>query len=443
LSRILVTGGSGFIGSHVVDSLLDAGHRVVNYDLRPSPYHENGEVETVIGDLDDTEALGKALRGCEAAVHLAACADVGIVLEDPAAAERANSRGTLSVLEACRAEGVTRVIYGSTIWVYDGSADDPVTEESTLNLPKHLYTASKLAGEMYCTSYGELYGLEPTILRFGIPYGPRARPATVIAIFIDKALRGEPLTLAGDGMQTRRFVYVKDLADGVARALAPEAANRVYNLAGTETVTIRELAEIIRDEVGPVEIVHTPGRSGDFSGAEISSVRASEELDWAASTPIRKGVSLYRDWVEHGQPKPLPVAAAQESPAESVVGVAMGGLCALLGTAISYLLAARLGLHGGQLHAVAMTTLAASLIAMSLSPVSPLRGRDLTGAVLVAALYVVLLAIPESRHGLTLGAPHLDAVLLSALGTAIAMSAFTGARRWRASGESDAAPERA
>jgi hypothetical protein len=296
---------------------------------------------------------------------------------------------------------------------------------------------------MYCTSYAELYGLEPTILRFGIPYGPRARPSTVIAIFIDKALAGEPLTLAGDGMQTRRFVYVKDLADGIVYGLAPEAANRVYNLAGTETVTIRELAEIVRDEVGPVEIVHTPGRNGDFSGAEISSLRASEELGWEASTPIRRGVSLYRDWVEHGQPPALPVPAAQETPGESVVGVAMGGLCALLGTAISYLLAARLGLDGGQLHAVGLTALAASLIAMSLSPVSPLRGRDLTVAIAVGVAYVALLAIPATRHALTLSAPHLGAALLSAVGAAIAMSTFTAARRWRAASEAEASPERA
>jgi UDP-glucose 4-epimerase len=443
MSRVLITGGSGFIGSHVVDSLLDAGHEVVNYDLRPSAYHLPGEIETAIGDLDDTEALSAALRGCDAAIHLAACADVGIVIEDPAGAERANSRGTLSLLEACRAEGVKRVVYGSTIWVYDGSADDPVTEDSALNLPKHLYTASKLAGEMYCTSYAELYGLEPTILRFGIPYGPRARPATVIAIFINKALAGEPLTLAGDGMQTRRFVYVKDLAEGVVRGLEPAAANRVYNLAGTETVTIRELAEIVRDEVGPVEIVHTPGRNGDFSGAEISSVRASEELGWEASTPIRRGVSLYRDWVEHGQPQAAPERVAQESPAESAVGVAIGSLCALVGTAIAYLLAARFGLPDVQLHAVAMTSLAASLIAMSLSPLSPLRGRDLTVAIVVGLAYVALLAIPWTRHTLSLNAPHLGSVLISALGAAIAMSTFTAARRWRADSETEGSPEHA
>jgi UDP-glucose 4-epimerase len=441
MGRVLVTGGSGFIGSHVVDSLLDAGHEVVNYDLRPSPYH-SAEVETAIGDLEDTETLAAALRGCDAAVHLAAYADVGIVIEDPAGAERANSGGTLSVLEACRAEGVKRVVYGSTIWVYNDCADDPVTEDSALNLPKHLYTASKLAGEMYCTSYAELYDLEPTILRFGIPYGPRARPATVIAIFIDKALRGEPLTLAGDGKQTRRFVYVKDLAEGVVRALAPEAAGRVYNLAGTETVTIRELAEIVRSEVGPVEIIHTPGRSGDFSGAEISSVRASDELGWTASTPIRRGVSLYRDWVEHGQPAPPPESQPQETPAESLVGVAMGSLCALMGTAVAYLLGARLGLGTEQLHATLLTTLAAAVIAMSLSPVSPLRGRDLFGAILTGLVYIAVLAVPETRHGLSVGAPHLVAALMCAIGAAISMTTFTAARRWRAA-NADASPERA
>ena len=222
VSRVLITGGSGFIGSHVVDSLLDAGHEVVNYDLRPSPYHSPDEIETVIGDLDDTDAIAAALRGCDAAIHLAACADVGIVIEDPAGAERANSRGTLSVLEACRAEGVKRVVYGSTIWVYDGSDDDPVTEDSALNLPKHLYTATKLAGEMYCTSYAELYGLEPTILRFGIPYGPRARPATVIAIFIDKALAGR----AADAGRRRHADAALRLRQGPRRRRRPRARPR-------------------------------------------------------------------------------------------------------------------------------------------------------------------------------------------------------------------------
>src|SRR5690349_12496616 len=261
--RVLVTGGSGFIGSHVVDKLADAGHEPVIYDLRESPHHERGSVETVIGDLFDAEVLQGAMEDCDAVVHLAAYADVGIVAEQPVDAEACNARGTLAVLEAARATD-TRVVYGSTIWVYGSSGNGVIDEEAPLGLPDHLYTASKLAGEMYCSSYAELYDVPCTILRFGIPYGPRARPAAVIPIFVSKALDGDPLTIAGDGMQTRRFVYVEDLAEGVAATVDRGVPNRVYNLAGDETVTIRELAGIVSELVEDTEIVHTPGRNGDF-----------------------------------------------------------------------------------------------------------------------------------------------------------------------------------
>ena len=143
------------------------------------------------------------------------------MLADPVEAERRNARGTLHVLEAARRAGVGRVVYASTIWVYSDTPAERHDESLPLHPPAHLYTATKLAGELYCHSYGELYGVEYTILRFGIPYGPRARPAAVVPAFVAKALAGEPLTIAGDGSQSRRFVYVEDLADGVVRALAP------------------------------------------------------------------------------------------------------------------------------------------------------------------------------------------------------------------------------
>ena len=129
------------------------------------------------------------------------------------------------------------MVYASTVWVYSDVGGGTVDEDTPLRHPAHLYTATKLAGELYCRSYRELYGLEYTVLRFGIPYGPRARPAAVIPKFVEKALAGEALTVAGDGSQSRTFVYVEDLADGVARALCPEAADRTYNLAGREVVT--------------------------------------------------------------------------------------------------------------------------------------------------------------------------------------------------------------
>ena len=435
--RVLVTGGSGFIGSHVVDALLGAGYEVRNFDLRDSPHHEPRALETVIGDLTDVDALSAALEGCDAVIHLAAHADVGLIVEDPAGAEEANSRGTLAVLEACRRTGVRRVVYGSTIWVYGESTDNPVTEDSGLGLPKHIYTASKLAGEMYCTSYAELYDLEPTILRFGIPYGPRARPATVIAAFVRKALAGEPLTLAGDGMQTRRFVYVEDLADGVVRSLCPEAAGRVYNLAGSETVTIRQVAETVQEQVAATGIVHTPGRNGDFAGAEISNVRAGRELGWSASTNLEQGVAGYLSWLHEAtaaKPAPLP---AEEPVREGVGGLAVAVLCALLGTAIAYSIGLGFGLGESQLHVVALTSLAGSLVAMLLAPGHSLTSRDLLAAGAIALAYTLILSVPEPRHVLELQAPHVNGALLSAVGAAIAMSSFTAARWSRSDDEAE------
>ena len=442
MSRVLVTGGSGFIGSHVVDALLDAGHAVRNYDLRETPYHRADEIETAIGDLTDRATLIDALDGCEAIIHLAAHADVGLIVEDPAGAERANSCGTLTVLEACREADVKRVVYGSTIWVYGESTDDPVTEESGLGLPKHIYTASKLAGEMYCSSYAKLYGLEPTILRFGIPYGPRARPATVIAAFVGKALAGEPLTLAGDGMQTRRFVYVEDLADGVVRALSPNASGRVYNLAGTETVTIKQVAETVQRQVAETGIVHTPGRNGDFAGAEISNDRARSELGWEARTNLEQGVAGYLAWLREG-PVAEPTRPRAEEPAREGIGnLAIGLVCALLGTVIAYSIGAGFDLNEPQLHVVALTTLAGSALAMLLSPARSLTNRDLFGVGGIALAYTLLLVVPETRHLLELMAPHVNGILLSAVGAAIAMSSFTAAVRWSRS-DDETEPEHA
>jgi UDP-glucose 4-epimerase len=301
-STILVTGGSGFIGSHVVDSLRAAGRTPRIYDLRPSPYHPG--VTAMLGDLSDLPRLCEAMEGCEAVIHLAAAADVNEVLADPVEAERRNARGTLQVLEAARRTGVKRVLYASTIWAYSDTPAECHHEELPLCPPAHLYTATKLAGELYCHSYGELYGLEHTILRFGIPYGPRARPAAVVPAFTQKALDGQPLTIAGDGSQSRRFVYVEDLADGVVRALAPVAANRTYNLVGSEDTSVLQIAEAVRAAIGDVEIVHGPGRNGDFAGAPVSGERAATELGWEATTPFSEGVRRYIEWHRSSTPEP-------------------------------------------------------------------------------------------------------------------------------------------
>ena len=187
------------------------------------------------------------MRDCDAVIHLAAVADVGHVLADPVLAEEVNTRGTLNVLEAAAGAKVGRVVYGSTTWVYSDCVEQEVDEETPIPAPRHLYTATKLAGETYCAGYAELYDLESTVLRFGIPYGPRARAAGVVAKFTDLAFEGKALTIAGDGSTTRSFIYVEDLADGIVAALAPEAAGRTYNLSGDEVVTILEIAERVQE----------------------------------------------------------------------------------------------------------------------------------------------------------------------------------------------------
>ena len=289
----------------MLDVLVARGHSAVNFDRVESRHHERGAVETVLGDATDADALATAMDGCDAVIHLAAMADVNDVQADPEGAECANARATLAVLEAARRSEVGRVVYGSTIWVYSDVPETEVCEQTRLAHPAHLYTATKLAGELYCRSYAELYGVEYTVLRFGIPYGPRARDATVLAAFTKKALSGEPLTVAGNGDQTRRFVYVEDLADGIVRALDPAAANRVYNLTGTETTTILEIAQAVKDLVGDAEIVHTPARAGDFGGKAVSSERALTELGWEAATPFREGARRYVEWRRAREEQPV------------------------------------------------------------------------------------------------------------------------------------------
>lgn len=292
--RVLVTGGSGFIGSHVVGRLLVCGHQPRVFDLVRPARHFDERVDSVVGDILDAVTLSEAMRGCDAVVHLAAIADVGEVALDPLRADLVNARGTCVMLETARRAGIGHFAYGSTIWVYGNAPGiDPLDEDALLVPPDHFYTATKLAGELYCRSYAAMYGLEPTILRFGIPHGPGARDATVVARFVSRALAGEPLSINGDGSQVRQFVYVEDLAEGIVASLVGTAQGRTYNLVGEETVSVREIAGIVGDLIGEVSIVHVPGRQADLGSIQISSRRAREELGWRATTTFAEGVARY------------------------------------------------------------------------------------------------------------------------------------------------------
>ncbi len=301
--RIAVTGGCGFIGSHVVDHLLRAGHEVAVLDI--GRRWRSPDAEYRHADLFDEPALAATVAGADAVFHLAGAANVNDVAADPVGAVRLNVEGTTRVLEAARQADVRRFVLASTVWVYGAAVGHgELTEDAPVDLrsPGHVYVATKLAAELLVHSYREMYGQRFTILRYGIPYGPRMREALVVARFVRAALAGQPITIAGTGEQHRNYVYVEDLADAHVRALAPAAEDQTLALEGGTSVSVREIADTVCSLVRPVPVRHEPARAADFEGVSISASLAKELLDWAPVTSFAAGVRLYLDWLTENPP---------------------------------------------------------------------------------------------------------------------------------------------
>jgi UDP-glucose 4-epimerase len=192
-------------------------------------------------------------------------------------------------------------VLASTVWVYGATAGRGERTEDApvdLSLAGHLYVSTKLSAEMVMHSYREMYGQEFSILRYGIPYGPRMREELVIARFVRAAQRGEPITIAGSGDQHRNFVYVEDLAEAHVLALGPAAANRTLALEGDTPVTINEIADAVRHLIGPVPVRHVPGRAADYQGTAISNQLAKDVLNWSPTTSLAEGMRRYLAWLE-------------------------------------------------------------------------------------------------------------------------------------------------
>ncbi len=292
---IAVTGGSGFVGSHVVDALVRAGHQVRVLDAH-SPQRD--DVEWAEVDILDQDTLTDALKGAREVFHLAAMADVNDVVADPAGSVERNVLGTARVLEGARRADAGRVIFSSTVWVYAATKGDMVDETAPFHLDtqRHIYASSKIASEMLCGDYANLFGRDYTILRYGIPFGPRMRGDLVIAAFIERALAGQPLTIDGDGSQERNFVYVEDLAAAHPLALSDVAVNRTYNLEASEPTTIRELAQTIGRLVGDTDVSFGPPRPGDYKARVVVADRARDELGWTPRHSFEDGLRTTIDW---------------------------------------------------------------------------------------------------------------------------------------------------
>jgi UDP-glucose 4-epimerase len=294
--KILVTGGSGFIGSHLVDTLLEQKHEVLIYDKEAPRY--NQKCGSVIADTGNLEQLLSESKGFDCIYHLAAEANVNKFFENPLYSNINTSHNTLNVLECARRNGIKRVLLASTEWVYgsiEGEDEDFITEENPYSQnPDHLYTSSKIAAELFCKNYKTLYNVNYTIIRYGIPFGERAREATVTPIFINKILKSEEITIHGSGSQTRQFIYVKDLARGNAACLKPEAENGIFNINGREKISVLDIVKTLEAIIGKKAVVKfTEDRKGNYKGRFISSEKAEKLLGWKPEYSYKDAMEKY------------------------------------------------------------------------------------------------------------------------------------------------------
>jgi UDP-glucose 4-epimerase len=302
--KIIVAGGSGFIGSHVVDVLLDQGHEVLIYDLDAPRYGQS--CSFVRGDIRDIDRMVRVIENGDIVYLLAAEANVNRFYESPVFSNDITANGALSVLEAARRKKAARVILASTEWVYGSHPDageEVVTEETPCTeSPDHLYTSSKIASELYCKNYQRLYDVNYTIMRYGIPFGERARPETVTPIFIRKLLRDEEITIDGDGSQTRQFIYVKDLAKGNAACLKPAAENQIININGKEAISVLQIVRTLEKLLGKkANLEFRKDRKGNFRGRFISSEKAKRLLGWEPAMDYEEAMRMYVAWFQKNQ----------------------------------------------------------------------------------------------------------------------------------------------
>lgn len=302
----LVTGGAGFIGSHLVDALVGAGCRVTVLDNLSSGSKANleaaaGRVRLLEADLRDPAAVADAVAGCEVVFHLAAVVSVPKTVDDPLGSAAVNETGSLQLLEAARAAGARRVVFASSSAVY---GDDPTLPKREQMPPKPLspYAVQKLAVEHYLKVYNDLFALETVGLRFFNVYGPRQDPSSpysgVISIFMARAMDGTPPTLHGDGSQTRDFVYVGDVVRALIAAAGVGAApGRVFNVGTGGGVSIRRLWEVIALLSGSTcDPAYGPPRAGDVPHSVSAIDAAREVLNFSPCVGLDQGLGLTLTW---------------------------------------------------------------------------------------------------------------------------------------------------
>ncbi len=310
--RTIVTGGAGFIGSHLVDALVARGDKVTVVDDLSNGRESNLEGALAAGarleraDVRDGVALARIFAAArpEAVFHLAAQVDVRVSLADPGLDARTNVEGTVNALEAARTAGAERFVFASTGGAMYGETDEMPTPETVAALPMAAYGQAKYCGECYLGLYERLYGLSTIALRFGNVYGPRQDPhgeAGVIAIFCGKARAGERPRIYGDGSQTRDYIYVGDLVQALLAAAGTRHGGAV-NVGTEEETSVLDIVRLLSrlDGARGVEPEFAPARLGELHRSCLAAGRARELLGWRASTPIAEGLRLTWESLQPG-----------------------------------------------------------------------------------------------------------------------------------------------
>jgi len=308
---VLVTGGAGFIGSHLAEALLARHVRVVvldNFDSFYDPAIKRRNVEAASshaayrlfeGDLRDEQALDRLFgeESVDAVVHLAARAGVRPSIEDPVLYSSVNLDGTTRLLEACKRHAVGRFIFGSSSSVYGNNEKVPFAEDDPVDHPISPYAATKKAGELLCHTFHHLCGMQVACLRFFTVYGPRQRPEMAIHRFTRRIAEGRPIQQFGDGSSARDYTYISDIVAGVLAALERASTFHIWNLGGSRTIRLDELVRTIGAGLGrEAKVERLPTQPGDVDRTWADGSRAVDELGWEPQVRIDRGLELFINW---------------------------------------------------------------------------------------------------------------------------------------------------
>jgi len=308
VAKILVTGGAGFIGSHLSERLLARGDEVCVLDnfndfYDPAIKRRNAarlrDARVVEGDIRDRGTVAKlfAEGDFDGVVHLAAMAGVRPSLADPHHYHDVNLNGTLNLLEEARQREGLRFVFASSSSVYGANESVPFREADDIHRPVSPYAATKRAGELICYTYHHLYGIPFSCLRFFTVYGPRQRPEMAIHKFVRATLAGEPIPFFGDGTTRRDYTYVDDIVDGTTRALDRCEGYEIYNLGESETISLAELVAAIGEACGKEPVIERlPMQPGDVKVTYADVSKARERLGYDPRTTLREGLRRFMDW---------------------------------------------------------------------------------------------------------------------------------------------------